>query len=83
LQCQDCCNYFDDPGCIGCQPDDSVYFNGERCSGFYDKKKEDLQEILMFWMVQGLYNREEINKIRVSTELHNILREQKNTPRDN
>ena len=63
LQCQDCCNYLDDPGCIGCQPDDSVYFDGELCMGFYDKKKVDLQEILMFWMVQGLYNREEINKM--------------------
>ena len=36
---------------------------------FYDKKKEDLQEILMFWMVQGLYNREEINKMLVFDKL--------------
>lgn len=33
------------------------------CIGFIDKRKEKFNSILMFWKVQGLYDREKINKL--------------------
>lgn len=33
------------------------------CIGFIDKREEEFNSILMFWKVQGLYDREKINKL--------------------
>lgn len=37
--------------------------NGHLCIGFIDKREEEFNSILMFWKVQGLYDREKINKL--------------------
>lgn len=60
LTCQDCVNYYEDPGCIGCLPDESAYINGELCIQYRDKKMDDLEEILLYLKVQGLYDRDKI-----------------------
>ncbi|MFQ8901135.1 MAG: hypothetical protein ACLR7D_03705 [Lachnospira eligens] len=44
--------------CFSCAEDDSAIFNGQLCRGFIDKRKEELNSILMFWKVQGFYDRE-------------------------
>ena len=38
-------------------------YNGHLCIGFIDKREEEFNSILMFWKVQGLYDREKINKL--------------------
>lgn len=32
---------------------DKVYYNGQRCGGFIDKKEDEFTEILQFWKPQG------------------------------
>lgn len=49
--------------CFGCSEDDSAIFNGQLCKGFIDKREEELNRILMFWKVQGFYDREKINEL--------------------
>ena len=47
--------------CFSCAEDDSAIFNGQL--GFIDKRKEELNSILMFWKVQGFYDRKKINEL--------------------
>lgn len=49
--------------CFSCSEDDSAIFNGQLRRGFIDKRKEELNSILMFWKVQGFYDREKINEL--------------------
>ena len=49
--------------CFSCSEDDSAIFNGQLCRGFIDKRKEELNSILMFWKVQGFYDRKKINEL--------------------
>ena len=49
--------------CFSCSEDDSAIFNGQLCKGFIDKREEELNSILMFWKVQGFYDREKINEL--------------------
>lgn len=49
--------------CFSCSEDDSAIFNGQLCREFIDKRKEELNSILMFWKVQGFYDREKINEL--------------------
>lgn len=41
--------------------EDSAYYDDELCSGFVDKKEEELSKRLMFWKVHDFYDREKIN----------------------
>ena len=45
--------------------EDSCHYIPEKhlCIGFIDKREEEFNSILMFWKVQGLYDREKINKL--------------------
>ena len=63
LTCGDCSRLNEDTGCFACQETDSAMYNGHLCIGFIDKRKEEFNSILMFWKVQGLYDREKINKL--------------------
>lgn len=63
LTCGDCSRLGEDTACMGCCADDSAEEDGELCSGFIDKKEEEFNKILMFWKVQGFYNRDRINEI--------------------
>lgn len=63
LVCADCACFGEDFGCFGMEADDKVFSNGRQCSGFIDTRKQDFNQILMFWKVQGLYDRDEINKM--------------------
>lgn len=63
LTCGDCARLDEDTACFSCSEDDSTIYNGQLCGGFIDKRKEELNDILMFWKVQGLYDREKINKL--------------------
>ena len=49
--------------CFSCSEYDSAIFIGQLCRGFIDKRKEELNSILMFWKVQGFYDREKINEL--------------------
>lgn len=49
--------------CFSCSEDDSAIFNGQLCRGFIDKRKEELNSILMFCKVQGFYDRKKINEL--------------------
>lgn len=61
LTCGDCARLGEDTACIGCIAEDSAEDDGELCAGFIDKREEELNKILMFWKVQGVYNRDKIN----------------------
>lgn len=61
LKCSDCKCLTEDFGCAGCSPEDSAYTNGSLCKGYTDNNLDQFEEIIKFWMVQGLYNREKIN----------------------
>ena len=63
LTCGDCSRLNEDTGCFACQETDSAMYNGHLCIGFIDKRDEEFNSILMFWKVQGLYDREKINKL--------------------
>lgn len=63
LTCGDCSRLNEDTGCFACQETDSAMYNGHLCIGFIDKREEEFNSILMFWKVQGLYDREKINKL--------------------
>lgn len=39
------------------------YLTDSCAGGFIDKRKEELNSILMFWKVQGFYDREKINEL--------------------
>lgn len=39
----------------------SAIYNGQLCRGFVDEREEEFKQILMFWKVQGFYDREKIN----------------------
>ena len=58
-----CSRLNEDTGCFACQETDSAMYNGHLCIGFIDKREEEFNSILMFWKVQGLYDREKINKL--------------------
>ena len=47
----------------GCLPDTSVYNAGKLCVKYRDKKIGDLSEIILYLMVQDLYNRSEVDGI--------------------
>lgn len=49
--------------CFSCAEDDSAIFNGQLCGGFIDKRKEELNSILMSWKVQGFYDLKKINEL--------------------
>lgn len=63
ITCSDCSRLYEDMACFSCSEDDSAIFNGQLCRGFIDKRKEELNSILMFWKVQGFYDREKINEL--------------------
>lgn len=63
ITCSDCSRLHEDMACFSCAEDDSAIFNGQLCRGFIDKRKEELNRILMFWKVQGFYDRKEINEL--------------------
>lgn len=63
LTCGDCARLGEDTACIGCTTSDSAYYKDELCDGFIDKKEDEFNKILMFWKVQGFYNRDKINKM--------------------
>ena len=63
LTCGDCSRLNEDTGCFACQETDSAMYNGHLCIGFIDKREEEFNSILTFWKVQGLYDREKINKL--------------------
>lgn len=63
LTCGDCSRLNEDTACFGCSEDDSALYNGQLCRGFVDEREEEFKQILMFWKVQGFYDREKINKI--------------------
>lgn len=63
LTCSDCSRLNEDMACFSCSEDDSAIYNGQLCRGFADKREEELKQILMFWKVQGFYDREKINKL--------------------
>ncbi len=62
LTCGDCSRLGEDTACFDCSEDDSAIYNGQLCRGFVDEREEEFKEILMFWKVQGFYDREKINK---------------------
>ena len=63
LTCGDCSRLNVVFVCLACQETDSAMHNGHLCIGFIDKREEEFNSILMFWKVQGLYDREKINKL--------------------
>ena len=63
ITCSDCSRLYEDMACFSCSEDDSAIFNGQLCKGFIDKREEELNSILMFWKVQGFYDREKINEL--------------------
>lgn len=58
LTCGDCSRLGEDTACIDCSEDDSAIYNGQLCRGFVDEREEEFKQILMFWKVQGFYDRE-------------------------
>ena len=62
LTCGDCSRLGEDTACFDCSEDDSAMYNGQLCRGFVDEREEEFKQILMFWKVQGFYDREKINK---------------------
>ena len=63
LTCGDCSRLTEDTACFGCSEDDSALYNGQLCRGFVDEREAEFKQILMFWKVQGFYDREKINKL--------------------
>ena len=58
LTCGDCSRLGEDTACFDCSEDDSAIYNGQLCRGFVDEREEEFKQILMFWKVQGFYDRE-------------------------
>lgn len=69
LTCGDCSRLTEDTACFGFSEDDSAVHNGQLCIGFEDKREAEFKQILMFWKVQGFYDREKINKLIDEFEL--------------
>lgn len=63
LTCGDCARLGEDFACLDCLAEDSAYGDDALCSGFVDKKEEELSKILMFWKVHDFYDRERINDL--------------------
>ena len=68
LTCGDCARLGEDSACIGCFAEDSAYDDGKLCSEFIDKQEEEFSKILMFWKVQGFYDRKKIEDLMDSFE---------------
>ncbi|RGY82365.1 hypothetical protein [Dorea sp. AM58-8] len=49
LYCKDCSRLGRDTACMTARENDKVYYNGQRCGGFIDKKEDEFTEILQFW----------------------------------
>ena len=52
-----------DTACMTARENDKVYYNGQRCGGFIDKKEDEFKEILQFWKSQGWYERAKIDRM--------------------
>lgn len=63
LLCRDCERFGEDFACFTQRETDPVYEEGEMCTGFIDRKEQMFKEILLFWKVQGLRDRTEIEKM--------------------
>lgn len=63
LVCGDCAGLREDFGCFAQSETDSAYQDGDLCMGFIDLKEQEFKEILMFWKVQKLHDRAEIEKM--------------------
>lgn len=61
--CCDCARFGEDCACIEAEADSSAYISGKICAGFVDKGEQEFQDILMFWKVQGLYDRDKIEEL--------------------
>lgn len=80
LTCGDCSRLTEDTACFGCSEDDSALYNGQLCRGFVDEREAEFKQILMFWKVQGFYDRERINKLIDEFEqfYDNLLKQEQN-----
>ena len=77
LVCSDCARFGEDFACIEAKADSKAYINEKICAGFIDAKKEQFEMILMFWKVQGMYDRSKIEKIIDEIEnFYNDIEEQ-------
>lgn len=63
LLCGDCVRFGEDFACVESEANSKAYINGKLCAGFIDAKEQDFLEILMFWKVHDLYDRDKIEKI--------------------
>ena len=63
LTCGDCSRLIYDSGCVGCQEDESAYHFGHLCRGFQDRREDEFVEILAFWLVHDMYDRQKIEKM--------------------
>ena len=66
LYCKDCSRLGRDTACMTAKENDKVYYNGQRCGGFIDKKEDEFTEILQFWKSQGWYKRTKIDRMQHS-----------------
>lgn len=80
LTCGDCSRLTEDTACFGCSEDNSALYNGQLCRGFVDEREAEFKQILMFWKVQGFYDRERINKLIDEFEqfYDNLLKQEQN-----
>ena len=60
LTCGDCANLGEDFACSGYSADDSAYDGDRLCSGFSDKRIEDLWSMMVFWKQHGIYDRDKV-----------------------
>ena len=63
INCKDCSRLGRDTACMTAKENDKVYYNGQRCGGFIDKKEDEFTEILQFWKSQGWYERAKIDRM--------------------
>ena len=63
LYCKDCSRLGRDMAYMTAKENDKVYYNGQRCGGFIDKKEDEFTEILQFWKSQGWYERAKIDRM--------------------
>ncbi len=63
LTCGDCARLSYDSGCAGCREDESAFHAGHLCRGFQDRHEDDFIEILTFWLVHDMYDRQKIEKM--------------------
>ena len=63
LTCGDCSRLIYDSGCAGCREDESAFHARHLCRGFQDRREGDFEEILAFWLVHEMYDRQKIEKM--------------------